>query len=613
MFLTRHALVGALVLALAGCAYPWPPESSPDTLSAYGHVVSAGTAAHTSPVSPHAWGASPAVNPEAASGWTSREPVYAERFMVVSANPLASRAGEQILAAGGSAADAIIAMQWVLGLVEPQSSGLGGGAFAIAYNAADHQLQVYDGRETAPMAARADRFMQQGQPIPFSQAVHSGLSVGVPGMVAMLERLHEQQGRLPWATLFEPAITLAEQGFPVSPRLHALLDLNKELRESPTAAPYFYDAQLNPWPVGYRLRNPEQAKVLRTLAREGAQAFYHGSLARDMVRAVQRHPVPGDLTLDDLARYRAVNHPALCAPYRQYQLCGPPPPSSGPLAVMQMLGMLAHTPMAQAQPESPQAVHYLSEAGRLAFADRDHYVADPAAVAVPVQGLLNPHYLRERAALIRPDRSLGVASHGMPPGASDRVGHDATPELAATTHLVAVDPQGDVVSMTSSIENAFGSKIMVNGYLLNNQLTDFSLSPVDARGLPVANRVEPGKRPRSSMAPMLVLQGNSPYMAIGSPGGSSIINYVAKALIGVLDWQMTMQQAIDLPNHGSRNRATELEQGRASPALKADLIARGHTLREQDMPSGLHGIRRLPDGRLEGGADPRREGLALGR
>lgn len=613
MFLNRHAFVGALVLALAGCAYPLPPQSSSGALSVPGHAVSVNTAVHASPVHPHTLRASSSVNPEAASGWTARAPVYAERFMVVSANPLASQAGEQILAAGGSAADAIIAMQWVLGLVEPQSSGLGGGAFAIAYNAADHQLQVYDGRETAPMAARANRFTQQGQPIPFSQAVHSGLSVGVPGMVAMLEQLHAQQGRLPWATLFEPAITLAEQGFPVSPRLHTLLELNNELRASPTAASYFYDQQLNPWPVGYHLRNPEQAKVLRTLASEGAHAFYHGPLARDMVRAVQRHPVPGDLTLDDLAHYRAVNRPALCAPYRQYQLCGPPPPSSGPLAVMQMLGILAHTPIAQAVPESSQAVHYLSEAGRLAFADRDHYVADPAAVAVPVQGLLNPNYLRDRAALIRADRSLGTASYGRPPGASDRVGGDATPELAATTHLVAVDPQGDMVSMTSSIEHAFGSKIMVNGYLLNNQLTDFSLSPVDAQGRWVANRVEPGKRPRSSMAPMLVLQDNVPYIAIGSPGGASIINYVAKTLVGVLDWQMTLQQAIDLPNHGSRNRATELELGRANSALKADLHARGHSVREQEMPSGLHAIRRLPDGRLEGGADPRREGLALGR
>ena len=594
MLRTRLSLLLILVALGSGCA-------SIDTEKASGANLVSGQ-----PVS------AALLNPESATGRAERAGVYADQFMVVSANPWASRAGERILAQGGSAVDAAIAMQWVLGLVEPQSSGLGGGAFAISYNAQNGQMQAYDGRETAPAAAGPDRFLDHGKPLPFNQAVHAGLSVGVPGMVAMLGLMHRQQGRLPWATLFEPAIEVAEQGFPVSPRLHQLLAQNSELRAAPAAAAYFYDANLNPWPIGHVLRNPAQARVLRLLATQGSQAFYQGELAQAMVDAVRNHPVPGDLGLKDLATYTARTHDPLCAPYRQYRLCGPPPPSSGPLAVMQMLGMLAHTPVAALAPDSPAAVHYLAETGRLAFADRNRYVADPAFVPVPVMGMLNPQYLARRAELINPDRSMGHAEPGIPPGAGTRTGNDATPELAATTHLVAADAQGNVVSMTSSIETAFGSKILVNGYLLNNQLTDFSLAPRDAQGHWAANRVEPGKRPRSSMAPMLVMQGTQPYLAVGSPGGSAIINYVAKTLVGVLDWNLTLQQAIDLPNHGSRNQDTELERGFVTPPLKAGLEARGHTVRELDFPSGVHGIRFL-SGKLEGGADPRREGLALGR
>ncbi|MGE4370621.1 MAG: gamma-glutamyltransferase [Burkholderiaceae bacterium] len=555
----------------------------------------------------------PDSNPEAATGLARNEAVWAADAMVVSANPLASKAGLAILDAGGSATDALIAMQLVLGLVEPQSSGLGGGGFAIAYSARDNAVRAYDGRETAPQGARQGRFLKaDGQAMPFFDAVHSGLSVGVPGLVALLGMLHERHGVLPWPRLFEPAILLAEEGFLVSPRLNALVEANDALRRSPTAAPYFFDAHLHAWPVGHRLRNPAYAQVLRTLAEKGPDAFYHGEIARAIVDAVRSHPVAGDLSLDDLAGYRALERDPLCMPYRIYTLCGPPPPSAGPLAVMQMLGILAHTPIATTLPGSADAVHYFAEAGRLAFADRDKYVADPGFVTVPTAGLLDPAYLKARAALIRPDASLGTAPAGVPRGLDVAPGDGVTPERPSTTHLVAIDGRGNAVSMTSSIETAFGSKLFVNGFLLNNQLTDFSLNPVDEQGRPVANGVEPGKRPRSSMAPMLVMRDGLPYMVIGSPGGSAIINYVAKTMLGVLDWGLDIQQAIDMPNVGSRNRATEVESGRVPAGIMQALRRRGHDVREMAFPSGLHGIVREGSG-WEGGADPRREGVALGR
>jgi gamma-glutamyltranspeptidase/glutathione hydrolase len=550
-------------------------------------------------------------NPEAATGYAEREVVRAPHFMAVSANPLATAAGRRMLERGGSAVDASIAMQWVLSLVEPQSSGLGGGGFAVTYDARSGLVEAYDGRETAPASATPDRFMHAGKPLPFNQAVHNGLSVGVPGMVAMLWKMHRDQGRLPWSALFEPAIELAEQGFPVSPRLHSLVAQNQYLKQSPSAAGYFYGADGSPHPVGYRLKNPQLAKVFRTLAVEGVRAFYMGSIAKDIVDAVQAHPQPGDLTLEDMASYQPRVGDALCMEWRSYELCGAGPPSSGPLAVMQMMGILGRTPLEQLSPDSALAVHYFAEAGRLAFADRDFYVADPRFEQVPAQPLLDPDYLALRAALIQPDRSMGKALPGDPVNLRDRIGIDATAELPSTSHMVAADAQGNVVSMTTSIETAFGSKIMVDGFLLNNQLTDFSLVPVDDLGRPIANRVQGGKRPRSSMAPMLVLEQGRPYLAIGSPGGSAIINYVAKSLAGVLLWNLNVQQAIDLPNYGSRNAATEVETGRLDSDVLDQLRTMGHPVREQDFPSGLHGIRVTTQG-LEGGADPRREGRAEG-
>lgn len=541
----------------------------------------------------------------------ARLPVKASQFMVSAANPQATRAGVYILEQGGSAVDAAIAVQLVLGLVEPQSSGLGGGGFALTYRVGDTAVHAYDGRETAPAAALPARFMQEGQPMPFFDAIDSGLSVGTPGLVRMLALMHEEQGVLPWAALFEPAIALAAQGFAVSPRLHGQLAGSRELKASPSAASYFYDEQGRPWPVGHVLRNPDYARVLKTLAQDGPDAFYRGPLARDMVDAVAGHPVPGDLTEDDLAAYRSIRRDALCAEVGVHRYCGMPPPSSGGLAVIQMMGMLQHTPLSGLRPLSAASVHYFSEAGRLAFADRDAYVADPAFVRVPVYGLLDPDYVASRAALIRPERSMGRAQPGVPPGLHEAPAADPAIERPATTHLVVADRAGNVVSMTTSIEMAFGNKIFVNGYLLNNQMTDFSLNPVDDAGRPHVNRVEAGKRPRSSMSPMLVFRDGKPVLAVGAPGGSAIINYVAKTLVGTLLWNMDIQSAIELPNMGSRNRATEIEKGTSLERTAATLKAMGHEVREMEFPSGLHGVMWTAQG-LEGGADPRREGLAMG-
>jgi len=550
-------------------------------------------------------------DPEAATGYQDKALVHAERYMAATANPLATRAAYDILRQGGSAVDAAIAAQLVLGLVEPQSSGLGGGAFMLHYRAATGDLQVYDSRETAPAAARPDRFLRDGKPIAFREAVDNGRAVATPGLLRGLELAHAQQGRLPWKTLFAPAIALAEQGFEVSPRLHALLADTPALREQPAAAAYFYAPDGQPWPVGHRLRNPALAQVLRRVAEEGADAFYRGAIARDIVAAVHAHPKPGDLTLDDLGGYRARLREPVCGRYRSYLLCGPPPPSSGPLAVLQMLGALEQHPMDRLRPDSAEAVHYLAEAGRLAYADRGFYVGDPEYVAVPVRAMLDPRYLHARGALIRPDRSMGTALPGDPAGLLQARAPDDAFEVPSTSHLSVVDARGNVVSMTSTIESAFGSKIFVRGFLLNNEMTDFSSSYRDPEGRLVANRIEGGKRPRSSMAPMIVFRGGKPYVVAGSPGGSAIINYVAKTLVGVLDWGLDIQQAISLPNFGSRNGPTEIERGTALEQQAGALRAMGHEVRAVDLASGLQGIVIEP-GRLSGGADPRREGVVMG-
>lgn len=552
------------------------------------------------------------INPEASTGVAQKQLTHAKRYMVSAANPLAAQAGADILAKGGSAADSIIAMQMVLNLVEPQSSGIGGGGFAVSYDAVSGRVRAWDGRETAPATADSKRFMRGDKALSFRDAVNNGRSVGTPGLLRMLDLLHQQGGKLPWHQLFEPAIQMAGTGFPVSDRLHQLLAGSDALRDQPAASAYFYDSSDQPWPVGHILKNPALADSFRLIAKQGPDAFYTGDLARDIVEAVRGHAQPGDLSLADLKAYQARQRDPLCVPYMVYMVCGMPPPSSGAIAVMQMLGILTHTPIATLEPDSLMSVHYFSEAGRLAYADRDRYVADPDFVPVPSQGLLDPDYLRARAALIRPDVSMGVAAPGQPEGVNVSPGAGNTPELPSTTHMVAVDSQGNVVSLTSTIESAFGSKIFVNGFLLNNELTDFSLTDVDADGHPVANRVQPLKRPRSSMAPIIVLRDGKPVLAVGSPGGSAIINYVTKVLVGVLNWDLSIQQAIDLPNRGSRNRYTELEKGTDLTDLGDDLAAMGHDVREIDFPSGLQAVVITSDG-IQGGADPRREGQAIGR
>jgi gamma-glutamyltranspeptidase/glutathione hydrolase len=501
-------------------------------------------------------------------------------------------------------------MQMVLALVEPQSSGLGGGAFMVSYDAKRRHITTIDGRETASAAATPQLFMQDGKPLAFMDAVNSGLAVGVPGVLRALELAHQRHGRLPWARLMQPAIRLAEQGFAVSPRLHAQIKGNRFLAEQAAARDYFYP-QGQAVPIGYVLKNPALAEVLRRIASEGVAAFYRGDIAKDMVQAVQTHSRPGALTLQDLAEYRATAREPVCGNYRRYRLCGMGPPSSGAIAVMQMLGMLQQHDMASVLPNSREAVHYFAEAGRLAFADRERYVADPAFMQVPVAAMLDSRYLAWRGALIDARLSMGIAQAGDPLGMLKQRGESVAIDQPSTTHLVAIDAEGNAVSMTSTIESEFGSKIFVRGFLLNNQLTDFSLSPTDAQGRVVANRVEPRKRPRSSMAPIIVLKDDKPYLLIGSPGGSSIILYVAKTLIGVLDWQLDIQQAIALPNMGSRNREIELEQGSDLERLQQSLRQSGHRVSIAPSPSGVHAIMIQPDA-LYGGADPRREGVALG-
>ena len=554
------------------------------------------------------------LQPEPASGRAEKSLAHAKRYMVAAAHPLAVDAGLAMLERGGSAVDAAIATQLVLNLVEPQSSGLGGGAFLLNYDAKTGATRAYDGRETAPAAATPELFLTaDGKPMAFREAASSGRSVGVPGLTRLLEHVHQRHGKLPWATLFEPAIALAEEGFPLSARTHRLLTFAAGLARDAQARPYFYDAAGAPKAPGSQMRNPQFAALLRALAREGANAFYTGAIARDIVAAVRGHPTnPGTMSEQDLITYSVREVDVLCAPYRRYRVCGMPPPSSGGIAVLQILGMLARFDLAALKPGSAEAAHLIAEAGRLAFADRNRYVADDRFVRVPVAGLLAASYLAARAQLIRTDASMGRASAGNPHGAETAYADTRADHGTGTSHISVVDADGNAISMTTSIESFFGSQTMVRGMLLNNQLTDFSFVPAEG-GKPVANRVEPGKRPLSSMAPTLVFDADGKlFMVIGSPGATLIISHVVKALIATIDWNLDIQAAISLPNVGSRNGPTEIEAIAGSQELAAALRALGHTVRVMDMTSGLHGIVRTSDG-WTGGADPRREGIAKGR
>ena len=599
-------------------------------------------AACASPTAPFVYTA-PA-QPEGGSGYTAKPGWATKKFAVAAANPLATDAGLQVLRAGGSAIDAAVAVQMVLSLVEPQSSGIGGGAFML--HAMGAKVEAFDGRETAPAGVDEKLFIgADGKPIAFYDGVVGGRSVGVPGTVKMLELVHKQYGRLPWAQLFAPAIALAENGFKVSPRLATLLKDEKFLKADPASAAYFYNADGSPLAAGTLLKNPALADVLRQIAARGSSVMHEGAVAQAIVNKVQKHPTnPGKLAMSDMANYSVKKREALCADYSAahaaYRLCGMPPPSSGAIAIGQILGLLTHTNAAELPPamgmggiagttaQTPSAdwLHLYTEAARLAFADRGQYVADPDFVEAPGgswMSLLDPAYLKSRAELIdqKPGgMSMKTAKPGMPGAVKTAYAPMPDQPEYGTSHISIIDGFGNAIAMTTTIEDAFGARQLTDGgtgkaggFLLNNELTDFSYAPTDAEGKPIANRVQPGKRPRSSMAPTLVFDKttNQVVASGGSPGGALIIHYTAKVLYGMLNWGLNAQQAIDLPNFGSNNGPTLLEEQRFSPATVEALKARGAEVREQNMTSGLQAIQRTPTG-FFGGADPRREGVVLG-
>lgn len=552
--------------------------------------------------------------PEAATGYVEKKAVYGDKYMVASANPYATKAGFAILKQGGSAVDAAIATQLVLSLVEPQSSGIGGGTFMLYWDKSKQQLTTFDGRETAPQLATSELFLDKhGKPLSWINAVVGGRSVGVPGLIATFKKSHEQYGKLPWTTLFEPAIKLAEQGFVVSPRLEKLLSMNFNpgIHKLPEINNYFFPNGVSV-KAGDILVNKKLAKVYRSIAKEGIDVFYRGWIAEKIVEKVQNSSIsPGLLTMKDMATYQVKERDAVCGSYNTYKVCGMAPPSSGGLAVIQILGQLEKFSLAQYPANDVEAIHLYTQSARLAFADRNRYVADTDFVSVPVKGLISPEYLAKRSALISKDKDMGRALAGVPTGALAQA-DDSAIERPSTSHLSIIDGEGNAVSMTSSIENGFGSALMVEGFILNNQLTDFSLAPVKDGHL-VANRVQPGKRPRSSMAPMMVFNAdNSLKLIVGSPGGSRIINYVAQTIIGVLDWQLTPQQAINLPKVTNRNKVTTIERGTPAELFKPVLETKGHTVKIRDLNSGIQAIEVTSKG-LIGGADPRREGLVLSR
>ncbi len=555
--------------------------------------------------------------------------VTTQQEMVVTTNPLATDAGEKILRTGGTAADALVAVQTVLGLVEPQSTGIGGGSFVVWYDAATGETTTYDARETTPMASGEDRFVGLG----FVEAWQSGLSVGVPGNPAMMEVVHREHGRLPWQRLFVPAKTLAQGGFAMSERtaeqVDGLLASNPNCQDrlffrDPVAFAYFTNGDTTDCaakPAGTTMRNKDYADTMKALSQDGAAAFYEGPLAQSIVDAVQSDPnIPGDMTLADLAAYEVVEREPVCMDYRGHEVCGMGPPSSGALAVGQMLGILEHFDLGD-DPLDVEAVHLFTQAGRLSFADRNLYVGDTDFVTVPVEGMLDEDYLAERAALIT-DEDMGTASPGTPPGEFDPTSPQATDTEAGTSHISIVDRWGNAASVTTTVESSFGNGVMVpgGGFLLNNELTDFSFSPIGSDGQPVANRVQPGKRPRSSMSPSIVFDEQGDLeLVTGSPGGSRIISYTAQSIVNFIDFGLDPQQAINVPHYMNRNGRTDIETPLPgitwdydADALAGELEDRGHSVGIIELTSGLSMIAVTDDG-LVGGADQRRDGTVGGR
>ncbi len=540
------------------------------------------------------------------------EPTEAEDWMVAAANPLAVEAGARVLREGGTAADAMVAVQAVLGLVEPQSSGLGGGAFLVWYDADSGELTTLDGRETAPLAATPTLFQDEsGEPLGFFDAVVGGRSVGTPGTPALMQAAHDKWGKADWASLFADAIEHAEGGFTVSPRLAELVagDADRLRRFRAAEAYFFPDGE--PIQAGDILVNADYAATLRSLAAEGAEAFYTGPIASDIVATVRTAPGnPGVLSATDLALYEAKERPAVCAAYRGRDVCGMGPPSSGALTVGQILGMLDSYDLAALGPNSPAAWRLIGDASRLAFADRGLYMADSDYVPMPTEGLVDPDYLALRAELLSGDDALPEILPGDPEWdhATDWA-PDESIEFPSTSHISIVDADGNALSMTTTIENGFGSRLFVRGFLLNNELTDFSFR-THSDNRPIANRVEPGKRPRSSMSPTIVMADGAPSLVIGSPGGSRIIGYVAQAIIAHADWGMDVQQAVSMPHAVNRFGTFDLEAGTDAEALAGPLAAMGYEVNSRDLTSGLHAI--AVGDTLRGGADPRREGIAMG-
>ncbi len=532
------------------------------------------------------------------------------RMAVAAGHPLAAEAGMVALRAGGGAVDAAVAVQAVLTLVEPQSSGIGGGLFLLHWNAANRALAAWDGRETAPAAARPDLFLRDGQPMPFMDAVVGGRGVGVPGALRALEAAHRAEGKLPWARLFEPAIRLAEEGFPVGARLsREIAGAAATLARDPAARALFLNADGTALAEGATMRNPALAATLRAVAEGGADALHRGPIAADIVRAVRGHAAnPGLMTADDLAGYEARQVAPLCLPYRAFSVCAVPPPSGGAV-VLQILQVLRHAEMGGLDPGGADAAMLLGEAGRLAFADRNLFMADPAFAPVPVAGLLDPAYVALRAQALSADQAMATVRPGNPRRDGPPLASQPPQPEGGTSHVSILDAEGNALSMTTTVESVFGARMVVRGFVLNNQLTDFSFRP-EVEGRAVANRVEGGKRPRSSMSPLLVFREGRLEAALGSPGGARIIGYVAQAAVALLDWNMDAQAAAALPHVGPLNAQVEVEQGTAAAGLVPALVARGLPVEAREMNSGLN-IIRMQRGRVTAGTDPRRDGAAL--